>query len=269
MKKICIIGLGWLGEQMAYFLSNKGYELCGTTTASAKAEQLAEHFATVIPFKIEEREENAPLSFESVDYFLITIPPSALSTQYASKMQNLLRELNIQNPSAVFIYTSSTSVYGSREEHVHEKSDCRPLSQSAQQIHELEKGLLNTFKGRSIVIRLAGLCGKNRHPIHSLSLRQNIAKPNAGVNLVHSEDVVRFIEFLMHNEFKEGVFNLCSTDHPSKKEYYQWAAKQLQLQLPTFDEQDSSIDKTIICNSIRTLDFQLKYTSPYQYPELN
>lgn len=269
MKRVCVIGMGWLGEQTAHFLKNKGIQISGSTTSLEKVERFQTQFKQVFIYSLGEKEFEGTLELDKMDYFLITIPPSSLGLNYATELSKLIRKLNFLNPRATFIYTSSTSVYGTEVREIDERSICKPITQSAKQIVEFENDLLTSFKKQSIIIRLAGLCGRGRHPVHTLSKKDGIAKPNAGVNLLHATDAIRFIDLVIEKDLKQGLFNLCSGEHPSKRKYYQWAAKQLKLRVPQFDEQDESIDKTILCNSIRILDFQLKYNNPFEYPELN
>ena len=40
MKRVCIVGIGWLGEELALALKKLGYDVTGTTTSVIKADRL-------------------------------------------------------------------------------------------------------------------------------------------------------------------------------------------------------------------------------------
>jgi len=268
MKKVCVIGLGWLGEQIGDYLNKQGYFVSGTTTRQEKLEHLNVKYNTAFKLDITKEKSGNNALLGEYDYYILTIPPALNVLDYSKRMSDLISYISTLNSSAKFIYTSSTSVYGANTGEVDEDSTLNPQKSSVNEIVELESFLQKYYSADAIILRLGGLCGFNRHPSISLSGKENIKKPRAGVNLVHAEDVCRFIHFIINNGFKSGVFNFCSSEHPEKRLYYQWAASRLNVPKPLFDENDNLKDKTVICKAILNLDFKLEYDSPYDYPEL-
>jgi nucleoside-diphosphate-sugar epimerase len=44
------------------------------------------------------------------------------------------------------------------------------------------------------------------------------------VNLIHQTDVIRAVSMLINQKITGEIFNLCSPEHPTRKEYYNKAA---------------------------------------------
>ena len=53
------------------------------------------------------------------------------------------------------------------------------------------------------------------------------------VNYVHKDDVIEATKFVINNNIN-GVFNLCSKEHPTKKEIYLYNALKYNFEKPIF-----------------------------------
>jgi nucleoside-diphosphate-sugar epimerase len=111
-------------------------------------------------------------------------------------------------------------------------------------VTQIEK-LVSTYKpNKSTILRLGGLIGPKRHPVHFLAKRNQNVNPNQVVNLVHQEDVTRVIEaFVEKPTF--GIFNVCSSQHPSRKDYYNEAANAFDLEPIGFEKSTSEKGKIV------------------------
>jgi|TARA_B110001469_G_C9635893_1_gene318860 nucleoside-diphosphate-sugar epimerase len=259
MKRICIVGLGWLGLELAKELKKKGYYTIGTTTSEVKSQQFRTELDEIYRMEIG-LGENLNVS---ADVLIYTIPPSG-SNNYVKGSSAFLNQFNNSNPHASVFYTSSTSVYGNESREINEESDVRPETKSARKIVEVERYIQSHFKNRYIIIRLGGLVGGKRHPVKYLQGKVGVAKPFAPVNLVHREDVIRAI-ILQISSFTAGIFNLCSGDHPSKKEFYTKLVEQFGLKKVEFNERDKLQDKVVTCIAIKQFNFEFKYKSVYDF----
>jgi len=265
MSRVCIIGMGWLGVQVAQKLKAEGHEVLGTVSSSQKQQDLIKEFDSVITFDINDYAKSDLFQFQNIDYYILTIPPSS-SDNYSDNMRQLIAKLLSSTPKAKLIYTSSSSVYGSQASTVSEESETQPETNNGLEIVKIEQHLINQFENRSIILRLGGLVGKDRHPVKYLSGRSDLKKGNAPVNLVHADDICDLVAYLFKEAINSGVYNVCSPDHPTKKEYYSWAAKQLNLPLPNFDPFDQQLDKIVNANAIKKINFEMNYKSPYDFP---
>ncbi len=266
MNRVSIIGIGWLGLQLAEFLNIAGFEVIGTVSSKEKEKALSKAFFSVEKYDISNPQiiNSEALNFKKADNFVITIPPSATES-YSERLIELIDELLKINPKSGLIFISSTSVYGNGNRDVTEKSLVNPQSVNAQKLTRVEKFLLNNYEANAVILRLGGLVGSNRHPVTALSGRNFISKPQSVVNLVHVFDVCSLIVKLLARDTRRGIFNLCCEEHPTKKEYYSWAADRLKIAKPLFNTVDIQKDKVVICDAIKKINFVMMFKSPFDF----
>jgi|SRR5690554_522181 len=270
MKNVSIIGLGWLGKQIAKKLEKQGYTIKGSTRSMAKNEVFAKRGWEVCQLDIGELGTiaNNQKSLFSSSIVILTIPPSTLKENYANAMEALIQQIVKINPKAKIFYTSSTSVYGSFDTFcaINESSPTNPMSINAIEIVKVEKLIATNFEHHCI-LRLGGLVGENRHPVNYLTARRNVPKRKAPVNLIHADDICEFISFAITEDKLPKIINLVSPEHPQKNVYYKNTANNLGLPPPKFDIEDERSDKMVDSLFLPQLNFKFKYLSPDLYPE--
>lgn len=259
MRRICIVGLGWLGEQLAVELKRLGYYTLGTTTSQDKVYGLKKKVDQLMVFNLTDIACNELVQF---DVLIYTVPPSA-AENYSSLSRAFFVKVLKANPKVQIIYTSSTSVYGNEERLVNEQSTIAPNSTSARIIAKVENIIQQLFSHYTI-IRFGGLVGGKRHPVKFLSGKEGVSKPLVPINLLHREDAILAIAFLLR-ENAHGIYNLCSEHHPLKNLFYNTVAKQFGLSAIEFVKSDNTRDKVVTCNAIKNRGFEFKYTSPYDF----
>ncbi|PKE28958.1 NAD(P)-dependent oxidoreductase [Rahnella sp. AA] len=273
MKKVSIIGLGWLGMPLARALASRGYDVVGskTTPDGVDAARMVgiECFPLVFtPELVCEAEDLERLL--NADALIITLPARRTvegSELYFQAVQLLTDSALAHNVKRI-IFTSSTSVYGEGEGLVRENSALEPVTASGKVLKELENwfhGLPNTSVD---VLRLAGLVGGDRHPGRFMAGKAQVKGGQQGVNLVHQDDVIAAITLLLSLPKGGHTYNLCAPVHPSRAAYYPVVAKQLGLEPPTFAEEASAtkgkvVDGGLIC---KELGFEYQYPDPHTMP---
>lgn len=261
MKKVCIVGIGWLGLELAKKMKLLGYFVAGTTTSENKREELSELLDEVQLFDLNTDDSGF---INGYDIIIITIPPSCIHN-YSKNINELLDRLKQIEKNPIVFYTSSTSVYGHGNRLIDESSEINPETNSGKELALIESFLTHNFKERHVILRLGGLVGGERHPVKYLAGKTNVTMPLAPVNLLHRDDAINAIVHLTEH-FRPGIYNLCSPEHPMKKEYYQQMAKQFCLPMVEFNFNDIRKDKIVTCIAINKLNFEFKYTSPYNFP---
>lgn len=260
MKRICIVGIGWLGEELGVALKKLGHHVIGTTTSKTKVDVLEKKIDKIKMLKLNDFDVDF---LKECDILIYTIPPSS-SNEYSELSCLFLKVVLEINPNVTIFYTSSTSVYGNQAREVNEQSLIDPSSDSAKKISEVELYIQQNFKDWAI-FRMGGLVGGKRHPVKYLAGRSAVSKPLAPVNLLHREDAVQAMLHVL-SAFERGIYNLCSENHPPKNMFYNAIAKQNQINAIEFDKNDISKDKVVTCNAIKKIGFEFKYTSPYDFP---
>jgi nucleoside-diphosphate-sugar epimerase len=266
MKKVAILGCGWLGLPLAKSLLEKGYSVKGSTTSLGKIPVLES--AGIIAFQIELSEieiKGEIISFlENSEILIIDIPPKLRSTtseNFVKKIQNLIPFIKKSSVKKV-IFISSTAVYNDEYSTVTETTQTNPDTESGKQLLEVEKlFLLAMFDFKTTKIRFGGLIGEGRHPIYTLSGKQNLGNPNAAVNLIHQLDCIGIIEKIIELDCWNKTFNAVAPFHPSRKDYYTQKAIELGLLLPQFAKTTTSFGKVIHSNLLES-ELQYKFKKP-------
>ena len=224
MRKISILGCGWLGLPLAQSLLEKGISVKGSTTSIEKISMLKEK--GILPFQISLLEDNIEghvnLFLEKSEILIIDIPPKLRGNtkeNFVGKIKTLVPFIEKSSVKKV-IFVSSTSVYSDDNSTVTEDTFPKPDSESGKQLLEAEYLLQNNSNFKTTVLRFGGLIGKDRHPIHFLAGRKNIENPDAPINMIHQDDCIDIIEKIIELDSWNETFNAVAPYHPTRKEYY-------------------------------------------------
>ena len=230
MKKVAIIGLGWLGMPLALALMGRGYDVVGSKTTPDGVE--AARMSGIECYQLELTPELVcdPDDLESllrVDALVVTLPARRTvegSENYFNAVRMLVDSAMAFGVPRV-IFTSSTSVYGETAGTLREESPLRPVSPSGRVLAELERWLHELPNTSVDILRLAGLVGVDRHPGRFPAGKLDVK--GARGNLVHQDDVIAAIQLLLKLPKGGHVYNLCAPRHPAKREFYPALAEQL------------------------------------------
>lgn len=265
MKKVSILGCGWLGFPLAETLLKEGYHVKGSTTSFSKIDQLTKVGieAFLIALTEENVEGNIAEFLKETDTLIIDIPPGLRKNpkeNFVKKMTLLFTEVEKSKVKHV-IYVSSTSVFEDEESiPTYTENDIpNANSSTAQKLIEVEKLWQSSKKFTTAVVRFGGLVGEDRHPVKYLAGRENIQSPHAPVNLIEQKDAIRLL-FQLVEKSTSGVFHGVYPNYPSREKYYSAAAKKRGLEPPNFKQVINSKGKLISTQETsKILDFEFKY----------
>ncbi|WP_336960514.1 hypothetical protein [Chryseobacterium contaminans] len=207
MKKVGIIGYGWLGARIAASLSNT-YKIYTTTTTVEKAEELNAKgvHAMVVNFPDYQLSEPYPKweALENIDVLIITIPISEKSC-CVSSLYNRIRNLSsfIGDFTGQMFLMSSTGVYPDTEKEFTE------IDVPVEKISG-ERMVRNKYPQVNI-LRLGGLMGDNR-----LLKNYNVSNLDFAVNHIHYKDIAGIISKMIENGTGKCLYNVTAPLHPSK-----------------------------------------------------
>lgn len=128
----------------------------------------------------------------------------------------------------VFVYTSSTGVYGSAAGDVDEDTEPGPLSEKNRILFEAERMIVDEdLAERWFILRLSGLYGPGRH-----RLLDRVRSGDPGLtreidrrmNIIHRDDACRAILDCLDAapEIASQVFNVTSDVAANRREMIQW-----------------------------------------------
>lgn len=257
MKKISILGCGWLGLPLAKSLLEQGFLVKGSTTSLEKISILEK--AGITSFQIslfeDKIEGTMDLFLENSEILIVDIPPKLRGDSkenFVGKIKSLIPFIENSTVKKV-LFVSSTSVFSDDNSEVTEASIPNPDTESGKQLLKAEQLLQSNKNFETTIIRFGGLIGNDRHPIKFLAGRKNIENPDAPINLIHQDDCVGIIETIISLDLWNEIFNAVAPIHPTRKEYYTPKAMELNLPLPEFEEGKISAGKLISSDKIETV----------------
>ncbi len=250
-----IVGCGWLGSALAYHLKEQGVAVLATRSNIENTEHLNNQGikAEVLSLPAEQALLNTHAIFNQ-QCLVIAITPQFRQgrVDYADKVQQLVESAKVSNCVERIILLSSSAVYNGLSGQVEEDSilDMSAdkvflLNQAEQAVLDFNSHVLDASSlhddlnnKKAYVLRLSGLVGPKRHPGKFLLNGRMLKSPQAIVNLIHQQDAVGLIEALLQSDTCGGIFNGVSSTQVTKKQYYQAAARALQLPTPIFEENE-------------------------------
>ena len=203
MKKLGIIGCGWLGYRMAQHLHST-FEIHTTVTKSAKIADLnaAGFHPEVVNFDGGAMDPWSKL--DQLDAIIITV---SLFSRSVDEQTLTIRRANLINFISGYnrpiIMMSSTGVYKNKTGVVTEQS-VSSLDVSG------EREMYLAFP-QVTILRLGGLMGDDRQ-----LKRYKINDQDSPVNHVHFEDVINVVQKLLEVGSSSKVYNVVAPLHPTK-----------------------------------------------------
>jgi nucleoside-diphosphate-sugar epimerase len=266
-KNISILGCGWLGLPLATALISTNFSVKGSTTSQNKLSLLEDNKIQPFLLSLNENEIIGKVDafLENAEVLIIDIPPKLrgnATENFVAKIKILIPFIEKSSIKKV-LFVSSTSVYAEDNSIVTEETTPKPETEGGKQLLDVEKLLQNNKNFKSTILRFGGLIGEDRHPIKMLSGRENIENPEAAINLIHQKDCIGIIlKIICHtkpDEVWNETFNAVSPFHPTREAYYTQKAIELNLALPKFNKEKTSVGKIISSEKlIKTLDYRFQ-----------
>ena len=256
MQQISILGCGWLGLPLAQHLIERGYTIKGSTTSPSRVGELEskEIEAFIIELSPDAISGDYKAFLQNSKTLIIDIPPKLRGENpesFVEKMKTFIEKAVLNSSIESILFISSTSVYGEEAITIIETTPEKPETLSGKELLETEHFLQNQTTFKTTMLRFGGLIGGNRNPAKSLSGKTNIATPQAPINLIHQDDCIGIITSIIEQSFWNEKLNAAAPFHPTRKEYYTSKAQVLGLDLPQFEENNTS-GKTIDSSKLIT-----------------
>lgn len=261
MKSIGVLGCGWLGLPLATELVNFFEVVKGATRTKEKLRIIGEK--GILPYFIDltPNYSGVPTDFFDVDVLIVNLPPRNQNGQvdyHEKQLKSIIEEASKHRPWIIFI--SSTAVYPSNNQTVIE-SDAHEvcLSRSGISLLKLERLFTDQRIFDTTVIRFSGLFGPGRLPGRFLAGKEDMPGGTNPVNLIHLEDCIGVISTIIMKDKRREVYHATSSKERIRKAYYQNAAKELGLKVPTFNDQPLAFKKIDASKLITETGYEFKY----------
>lgn len=253
MKAITILGTGWLGLELALDLKQKyKVKVSSRTVEKIKMYEEEGFFSYIL------NEDNLDFLEQLLEtnYLFINFPPSKFN-DYVSFLLKIYNHKSIKNIEKI-IFISSTSIYPNIEGLFDEEYEIK--ESSSKLVFEAE----NLVKEKSdVIFRVAGLVGGSRY-FGKRSANKVLEYPKTPINFVHRNDVIEATKFVIENDIN-GIFNICSKEHPTKEEIYSFNSKKYDFEKPIFLDNKEFLNRLIDGSKIEKLGFTYKYNNAFEF----
>ena len=266
--RISIVGLGWLGEPLAAYLIQKGFEVRGSTTTREKVSILKEKGITAYPFflnPVPEGEEWGNLFL--ADILVVNIPPQSRSRPGSFHQQQIisLRKLVEEAEIPRVIFISATSVYPDQNQEALESDSLVQDGTGNGTLLDAEALMWKDKPYDLTVIRLGGLLGDNRVPGLYVSNKEGVVG-HAPVNYIYREDAVRLVHWVIEKGLWNDTYNGVAPFHPLRSEVYEKNAQRLGFPPPlSYEQPETSSWKKVSSDKILRTGFTFLH-HPLHFP---
>lgn len=275
LKRLAILGCGWLGLPLGSRLVQQGYSVAGSTRQTAKLPLIrAQGMAAFLLDLDEEKGTDATLAqLLQADILLLNIPPGRrrpdVASWYPATVKRVIAAARAQGV-AHLLFTSSTGIYGGAIETAVEDQPPQPSTDAGRALLAAEAQVRDYYGERATILRLAGLVGPGRHPGRWFAGKTAVAGGGEPVNLVHLTDVIGCIEAVLERAAWGETLNICADEHPSRADFYTAATRALDQPLPTFTGGEEGVKGKYVDNSRSKsrLEYQYYYPDPLRFPEV-
>jgi nucleoside-diphosphate-sugar epimerase len=269
MKKVSIIGLGWLGESTGLLLQTQGYEVLGSSTRPEKVEILRKRGLDAVQFYLNPDPEGTGYQrlFDS-EILVVTLPPRSRQGDGELYLQQLasLRELIARSSVKQLIFISSTGIYPNEiKSSLYTEAEPINTSNAGNPVlHQAEALMESPSSYQLTVLRMGGLMGADRIPGTYFSGKEQVVG-HTRVNFIHQADAARMIAWVIDQGLWNQTFNGVAPEHPLRREVYAKNSSTLGI-LPPASYQDASDEKVgrwISSEKIRATGFTFDFPNPF------
>lgn len=215
MKKIGIIGCGWLGIRIAKHLQNN-YQIYTTTTSQSKYDDLITMGLSPIVIKFWDyeifKEYKSWKRIQELDILIITVPFSKRPS--INLLKNRFGNINlfIDKFGKQMFLMSSIGIYPQLNMEIDEISFSAYEEYLNPSILFVENMMRSKYPQINI-LRLGGLMGANR-----IFSNYETSSPNQIVNHIHYVDICIIIEKMIEKKCLSKIYNIVAPKHPTKQE---------------------------------------------------
>lgn len=227
MRRVLVVGWGYLGGMVADLLNDSGWTVEGWTRTAPEAGAARNIAYPVVQVDVSslDRVKSRGQEFELIIHCAST--RGGGPDLYRKVYLDGVRHLATCFPEATLLFTSSTSVYGQDNgEWVTEESIAEPTHEGGRILRETEDLVLEQG---GIVARLAGIYGPGRSALlHRLLVNDAAVTKDRYVNQVHRDDAAAAICLLVAGTVNRGeIFNVSDGDPRLLSDCYRWLAAKL------------------------------------------
>jgi len=244
--RVLIVGVGYVGLPLGAELVRQGHEVYGLRRSISAHEGMRNSGILPLTADIARAETLAtlPNDFDWVINCAATGGGGVGDYRqlYLQGTRNLIAWLAphfVRRPSARYVYTSSTGVYGQNDGSVvEESSPTEPASESTQVLAETERVLLAVAREQNfpaMILRASGIYGPDRGYLLRQFLSGEARIEGDGsrfLNMIHRDDLIGAITAAFERGRPGEIYNATDDEPVSQLAFFTWLATRLGQPLP-------------------------------------
>ena len=237
--RVAIIGCGWVGTRLSFYLKERNHHIIVTTTSSEKISSLKNSASEVhlLDFSI-------PKNFDflnEIDVAIFSMPISR------NNWFEGFKNLNQTFPKTILF--SSTGIYPT-ENQIFTENDTENLRED---ILASENLVIEKFP-QTTILRFGGLMGDNRS-LQNIFKNKSPENPHKKANYIHYEDILAVVEQIIYSDKKGEIYNVVAPEHPT-------IAEILNLEIQKPNKENIEKNQRIISSEHFIQDFNYKFIHP-------
>jgi nucleoside-diphosphate-sugar epimerase len=271
MKKISIIGLGWLGEALALLLQKQGYTVLGSTTTQEKQARLKASGLDALQFSLSPQPIGPDFDrlFQS-EILIITLPPRSRSSDGAAYLAQLQQLRGLLDTSAVreVIFISSTGIYPEQgRDQAYGEEEVLTETTAGNATLFLAEQLMDRARSYALtIVRFGGLMGEGRIPGAYFSDKVAV-QGHSRVNFIHQQDAAALVAWVIEKGLWNQTFNGVAPLHPRRRAVYEKNAVLLGIRPPKSYQPvlGNESERLIAAEKIQETGFVFAYPDPLTF----
>ena len=250
-----VLGCGWLGLPLAQSFLKSGRHVRGSVRSDSAFKTLTDVGLEAHQIRLYEDHIQGDIFrfLEGVSRLYIILPPGLRKNpnrNFVAVIAHLVPHIIKQKVKEV-VFSSSTGVFGATQGIVTPNTTPLPDTESGRQLLAVEQLLLAQTSFLTQILRLGGLVDQDRHPVQSLARRNTIPEAQAPVNLIHRADAIGLLNHLPTKAPWQSVYHGVLPWHPSKRDFYDQAAREFGLFPLSFSEVVGATNKIVTDDRIQ------------------
>lgn len=249
MKKVLIIGKGWLGNRLENSLNNLDEIKITTTKRNSDTENcIAVNF---------DEEVNQQISSNEFNLIIITVPFGKRTSvdELNFRFNQLIKFIG--NYTQQLIVISSTGIYPENGLPISENTF---LEEDLNQPYQFIESKLKSNYPQLTILRLGGLMGDDRYLSKYVQLTGN--NLNQVVNHTHYKDVCNLIEVILKENTHGKLYNVVAPEHPTREEVLNY---QIHGKIVKSDDKVGKIISSDLL--LKNLNYQFIHPNPLYFKE--
>lgn len=237
MNSALIIGFGYIGAYLARAECARGAHVIALVRSSERSAVASSIGAEILSADLDRAATLSAVNAKGMQLFYLAPPPQTGNTD--PRIDNLLAALTKERAPDVFVYVSTTAVYGDcKDMWVDEQTPPHPTQDRGVRRLAAEVSLLkwsDQTGTRVVILRVGGIYGPDRIPLARLRANEPMVDDPlhpSFVNVIHADDLVATLQAAAERGVNKQVYVVCDGHSTTMMRYFQVIARAANLPTP-------------------------------------